>query len=304
MNKRILLLLICILTFGMVHAVSLSQTTEIPDTLYIGTPFYIHLILPSEADSLHVIIPDSLANFQILEQKSLTEQGKKEFIIKAAAFETGNLQFPSLTVTVFSKVKMDSTTITPFKLTVRSVLPPKEEPKLKDIAGPLNITWTIWNYVVIILAIIIIAGVIYLVIRYLRKRRKTVLNVGKPIELLPAWQVALEQLEALQALRLLDKGDFLNYHFGLSMILRSFLENLVEFNAVEMTTSEIHDILDEREFDRRIGIIEFLQNTDTVKFAKHLPTQEQSDSAYKWLYSYLKSFSVIENKSELENSDA
>ncbi len=304
MNRKLILLLILFLSLSLAHAMTLTQKNEIPDTLYIGIPFYIHLSLPQGTDSLNVVIPDSLPNFQILEQKRSTEKGKNEFIIKAAAFEVGNLQFPALKIEVYKKTTADSAAIIPFNLTVRSVLPPKGEPKLKDIADALNVPWTIWNYIVILLALVLIAGITYLIIHYLHFRKKQIIPIGKPVDSRPAWQIALDELVLLQSQRLLDKGEFLDYHFGLSMILRRFIENYAGFNAVEMTTSEIHDILSSNDYTWKAGIVEYLQEADRVKFAKHIPTPGDSEEAYRWLYQYLQSFSQIEKPVEKETPNA
>jgi hypothetical protein len=304
MKRIILLIIVLIFSLYTAHAIDLKQTTDIPDTLYIGIPFYIHLSIPAGVDSLLMVVPDSLPNFQILEQKITSEKDKKEFIIKAAAFEVGKLQFPPLKINLYRKVSTDSSAISPFTVNVRSVLPTKEEPKLRDIAGPLNIPWTIWNYLVILLFLVFIGAIVYLVLRYLRRKKGLILPQAQPVDSRPSWQVALEELESLQNQRLLEQGDFLLYHFGLSMILRRFLENYIRFNAVEMTTSEIHEVLQTRDFPRWVGIIEFLQQADTVKFAKHIPANDESEAAYRWLYMYLKSFSEMEQAPVKENSNA
>ncbi len=283
---------------GLLQAIELQQTTEIPDSVYIGTPFYIHLVIPAGVDSIYVIVPDSLPNFQIIDQKRSVEKDKKEFVIKAAAFETGNLQFPQLKIKVYKKASQDSASISPFNLTVRSVLPPKGEPKLKDIAPPLNIPWTVWNYLLLLITAAIVVGIIYLLRHYLKKSKENVTNISKPIDSRSPWVIALEELEVLQALRLLDKGDYLDYHFSLSMIMRRFLELFAGFNAVEMTTSEIRDILHDLNFQRNVGIIEFLQDCDKVKFAKHIPSRDESDKAYRWLYMYLTSFNQVGREQE------
>ncbi|HNX00841.1 MAG TPA: hypothetical protein PKK33_05700, partial [Candidatus Cloacimonadota bacterium] len=70
------------------------------------------------------------------------------------------------------------------------------------------------------------------------------------------------------------------------------------FNAVEMTTSEIRDILHDLNFQRNVGIIEFLQDCDKVKFAKHIPSRDESDKAYRWLYMYLTSFNQVGREQE------
>lgn len=301
MNKIKILILLALLTSS-IFAMDLKQTTEIPDSLYIGIPFYIRLEIPAGVDSLHVVVPDSLPNFQILEQKRSTVKDSREFIIKAAAFEIGDLRFPQLGIDVYKRASRDSACISPFNLKVRSVLPEKGEPKLKDIAPPLDVPWTIWNYMILALIIALIIGISYLIRRYLKKKKGLHLSFAPSTDLRPIWKIALDDLEALQAQRLLEQGDFLNYHFGLSMILRWFLENYAGFNAVEMTSSEIRDLLEKRDFPRRVGIIEFLQGADTVKFAKHIPSRDESESAYKWLYMYLKSFG--ENNQEQGNGNA
>ena len=68
---------------------------------------------------------------------------------------------------------------------------------------------------------------------------------------------------------LLERGEFKTYYSLLSENLRRFLEESVEIEAMEQTTAELADALQEAEVDTalRQQIIDYLGAADLVKFA-------------------------------------
>ena len=94
----------------------------------------------------------------------------------------------------------------------------------------------------------------------------------------PAHVIALAKLAELEEKNLLAAGKYIDYHFSLSLILREYLENRYEFNALESTTFEIIDVIRQGYFpglDPRI-LQEILDGCDMVKFARWMSPQEHA----------------------------
>lgn len=100
----------------------------------------------------------------------------------------------------------------------------------------------------------------------------------------PPHEVALTALQSLRAQRLIEEGEFAQYYVTLSAIIRRYLEDGFGVRAPEMTTEEF---LATAASDRRLGpqqrrlLAEFLTQADLVKFARHLPTLNDVESAYE-----------------------
>ena len=91
------------------------------------------------------------------------------------------------------------------------------------------------GYLGIALAVaLLLAGVIYLLVRYLHKRGKHLSDLFKPAPPVPAHIVAIEALEKLRNEKLWQNNKHKQYYSGLSDILRTYLAGRFEVGAMEM----------------------------------------------------------------------
>jgi hypothetical protein len=93
--------------------------------------------------------------------------------------------------------------------------------------------------------------------------------------------VALEALAALEASGLLERGQVEEFHIAASDILRTSVEERFRVEALEMTTREVLQRLDDVGADAsfRVGLRTFLEACDLVKFAKVRPDSRTSRDA-------------------------
>ena len=80
---------------------------------------------------------------------------------------------------------------------------------------------------------------------------------------------------------LLERGEFKTYYSLLSENLRRFLEERLAIEAMEQTTSELADALQEAEVDTalRQQVIDYLAAADLVKFARFHPALDEARRA-------------------------
>lgn len=131
-----------------------------------------------------------------------------------------------------------------------------------------------WIWIVAILAVII---VIVVLIRYLKnKPTAEVIEVQPDI---PPHVIALQNLEKIRNLQLWQTGKVKQYHTEISEILRTYLEERYQINALENTTDEIMQSL--RFMTIQPDLLTKLNQTlllaDLVKFAKEKPLASENE---------------------------
>lgn len=165
-------------------------------------------------------------------------------------------------------------------ITVQSLLEKAQDTSdIRDIKPPaaIPVDWRPYYAIAAALALMVALAVL---LRWLAKRRRHVVPAAPPI---PPHVIALGALDALRARRLVEKGAFKEYYSTLTDIVRAYLEGRYRVRAPEMTTEEF---LVASSRDGRLGkdhkrlLGEFLGESDLVKFARYLPSTDDSERAY------------------------
>jgi len=302
--KKITLLIIIILLTVFLSAQVLDQKIEKPSKLFVGTPFSIYVeITSTPADTIFAPQLDSIDVFFPLgepQQQEIIEDGVKKNLIKMTfqAFDTGDYTFPSLEFLVKSGSQDTVLTTRDFVVIINSVLPDSAN-AIKDIAHPLSLKLGFWDYFIPIIGLIFIIAIILLLKKFLTKPAKPE-EIPKFTDNRPIWQIAQEMLRELVGKKLLDKGEFLEFYFQLSIILRYFIERHYKINALEMTTSEIRYFLKLDNPSEKSEILHLLMESDKVKFAKFIPERDKAEELATWLEVYLHAFR--QKNSEVKNA--
>jgi hypothetical protein len=137
--------------------------------------------------------------------------------------------------------------------------------KPQQRAGSPSLAWA-W----IVLAVAVVAALIYFSRRFFKKRADT---AAKSIPLLPPYDEAIEALRILEEKRYLGQGLIREHVFGLSDILKRYIERRFGVNAAEFTTEEMIDWIMTAPLepdDKKIAEW-FFMTADPVKFAKLHP---------------------------------
>ena len=270
---------------------------EKPGKMFVGSPFKVNVqIISGKSDSIYSPPIDTLDVFVLQKQqqqeKVISENKKRtDLQLTFQAFDTGEYTFPELEFTVVSQQQKKTLKTSSFQIKIHSVLADSSQ-AIKDIAPPQKLSLTAWD---IIIPILLLGFLLFAIINIYKALHKSKRPTFQPKETdnRPAYIKALELLENLKQKEFLKKGEFLLFYFHLSYILRFFMEEQYNINAVEMTTSEIRRNFTPQQKQAKTEVMNFLQSADRVKFAKHIPTLQQAQTDLKWLEDLLNSFASL-----------
>jgi len=144
----------------------------------------------------------------------------------------------------------------------------KSEPKTFDDYKPM-----LW-WILLILAII--ATALYFIFKKKEKKEEPIIVIA-PI------QEALQRLKELDEKQLLQQNKIKTYYTELTDIVRTYIEKDIYIPALESTTNELIDTINDFNESSKLGISketiqqlkEVLESADMVKFAKSKPIVEE-----------------------------
>jgi len=156
-----------------------------------------------------------------------------------------------------------------------------------DFEKPFEIkSWIWWT----LLAILVVLGFIYLIFRLRNKKDQKKKRI-------PPYQKAIQSLQALDQSDLIESRNLKEYYSQLTEISRRYLEEKVEIRAMEYTSNELVDELENRKEAQKLNINQdlindfkkVLQRADLAKFAKSAPDVITAKSDRKNIESFTNS---------------
>ena len=245
----------------------------------IGAEF--QLTLTTDVDTLSKVKFPETKNFGSLEviqsyKIDTVKNGARYELIKKyglTQFDSGQYVIPKIPVLINGKpfysdsIKVEVNTIKVDTLKQKMY-------DIKDIAqvdSPLG-TW--WIYVLVVLAIAIVAFFLY---KFIKKRQRTpkveAIVFKSPIE------KATTLLQQLEKKELWQKGEIKDYYSELTDIARNYIEEEIHIPAMESTTSELIEGLRKASKQKKLKLTnetvenleKVLKQADLVKFAKIKP---------------------------------
>jgi len=124
-------------------------------------------------------------------------------------------------------------------------------------------------------ALVLAALIVFVVLRRKRKAAKP------PV---PPEIKARAALQALLQKRLIEQGQVREFYYQLSAILRIYIEEQFGLRAPEQTTEEFLESLgssDALADTHKTLLHEFLETSDIVKYARHIPTRSEVEDCFK-----------------------
>jgi hypothetical protein len=151
-----------------------------------------------------------------------------------------------------------------------------------------------------ILAILIIALIIYLLNKYLKSRNTNQSEPQpEPIDPRKAHEIAYGELEALRQKQLWQSQQFKTYYTELTEILRRYISNRYAIDAMEQTSD---DILSEFRRNKELKdkkaeiklLNDVLQLADLVKFAKWQPLPDECERSFHQVTQFIDQTKEVE----------
>jgi hypothetical protein len=214
------------------------------------------------------------------ENQSTAGVAAQHWTVQATVYRAGRYDADALVVRLID-AEGNPTTIrsNPFSITTQATFDPTAPPERTATAEPLPVI-TRDNRPIWVLAALILVGLGWLIERAFRTRtaEDAIAAIVAPPR--PAWEVALERLQALEESDFFERGVAIDFHMELSEVLREFIGRHYRFPAVESTTREIAAVLDRDRLGTRQGreLLRILEDTDMVKFARQSLPEDESMS--------------------------
>ncbi len=279
-----------LIMMGCILHASLEQSVHGADSLNVGSRFELHL--KAESELSEAVIPDTLTVFKVLKQEMVKSGGNQDYLkLDIIPLRVGALSFPELVVKAIDGTEYRTDRFRVHVLSVRA----ESDTLLRDIKPVKRYSYELDWRLYVLLAILAFVLLVLLLIRLFKRSKPSSEDSIVQAEEVPNWKRALERLAELLKEDLISKGKFVEFHYRLSLILRSFIEAEYGINAVEMTTYEIHQFLKSQplKIPNDKDMLDFLRTCDLVKFAKHEPSSESIEERIDWLKKYLMSTSGV-----------
>ncbi|MBL7686042.1 MAG: hypothetical protein JNK65_08430 [Deltaproteobacteria bacterium] len=140
-------------------------------------------------------------------------------------------------------------------------------------------------------ALVLLLLILFLILKFLRRNKVAEVKPVVVQRTLSPREQALKDLEDLEAMQWVERGQFRKHYFRVSEILRSFLQDEIRLPAVDTTTEEIRPHLKKTKYlsESEIQQVDaMLVEMDLVKFAKFVPSPEQIKNLMRGLKEFIR----------------
>jgi hypothetical protein len=276
----------------------------------IGDQLKLKLLVQKPSDTWHVKFPDlkdSLSSQIEIVRKGSVDTAKtadgiglsQELLI--TVFDTGFFEVPELPFVINSSSAQDTLKTLPVAF---QMLPVKADSTIHDIRGVYRMPLSFRETIPWLLALAGVWLLIWVILRISKDRKIKPAGQVLKSRREPADAIAIRELEKLK-----DEKPWLNnrvkyYYIRISEIVRTYLEDRYQIQAMEQTTDEIISALKPLQIGTSefIRLNEMLKLSDLVKFAKVIPDPEENAVQVDRAIEFVKNTKVIES-SQNESSE-
>ena len=297
MRKYLFIALIIILSCNQTDIVNSVELTVSLDTNYttIGTPVSYYIYVKSPKDKI-IEFPDWILDDPIEIRSSTfdnpkynspwSSNHKPNGTIEIVFWDTGTVVIPGYRIEVLNPDSSFSYFMISDSMIINVISITEKDPTLVISTGqimpikdpvPVKIPLPWRDIILIIIMISIITGIF---IVYNKRIKSKIDYIERPEYLEYPDIVAMEKLEKLINLNLVDKDNIKEFYVQLSHILREYTENSLFIRTLEMTTEEIRtnkDLLPYSENCIEL-YLNILTTADMAKYAKHYNNADQCKS--------------------------
>ncbi|MDR0303970.1 MAG: hypothetical protein LBH98_04250 [Chitinispirillales bacterium] len=263
--------------FNLLFLMLNAQTPKIAlskDSLALGESCTMSVYFKEEnIKSIAILNPSEwLGGVRFHDVKEIFSQNERIFEIITSFYETPVCTIPEISFLVEKSDGARDTVKTEIRVvrvpSIFEKLDTNQLKKIKTLGLPDPMSAGKLSFLYIIIAALAICFA-FLIAKYiLRKNKKSkILNI-------PPFEEAVAELENLDKLELIEKGEFKRFVFSISIILKRYVSRRYDVSIEEATSTEFKQWLRKSELDREDKIIleKFINETDPVKFADFIPS--------------------------------
>lgn len=246
---------------------------------------------------------DSVPGLDWVEIKKLDTLSKNDTVayqqqLTITGFDSGSYVFPSFPIQIIQNSDTQTIATDSFVIHVQTIAVDTSQ-AIKSIEDIYDVPYSWKEYLPKILlglfAFLLIAFGIYYLIKKYRKRKTAVEEKITPEK---AHERALRLLIDLKSQSSSAQIPVKEYYARLSVILREYLENRFEIQALELTTQ---DLLKAAKKDRNLRSIRpelkrILQTADLAKYAKMEPTAQEQEVCMEQTISIVQKTKMTEGE--------
>ena len=171
---------------------------------------------------------------------------------------------------------------------------------IKGVFNPkFNLLFFLKKVIPWVLALIIIAGLIFLLIVLLKKKPRV--EQAEAIPDVPPHELALMRLEKIRQDKLWQQNRHKEYHSELTDVLRAYIESIYQVPAMEMTSDEILTQLNFLRMEKK-EVYNMLQQilhlADLIKFAKWNVGPDEHELSLSNAFSFVNETKIEEEIKE------
>jgi hypothetical protein len=293
-RKKILLILIVIHYSLFASAQRISSTVD-KDRIAIGEQIEWQLKVEDVNKAIDVAswlnLPDTFNHFEILDRGKIDTidiNGSFTYLqkIHITSFDSGKWSLPVVQVLLSNKTTLSSQ---PSDITVSPVDVSKLQDyhDIKDIL-PIELHTDI--RIIIALCVGFLISVILIIWLLKNRKNKRVVKVGKIPSTQDPYHWAMSQIDSLQQKNLLQSQQHKAFYTELITICRTYSDAVSHTDTSMQTTGEymvsmkelLHGSVEQTNY------FQLLRLSDAVKFAKYIPTDEESVTSLQTARSFIE----------------
>jgi hypothetical protein len=290
MKKGLLFIAILIISTAATAQVDTTRMSRLSrDSILIGDQVDLILDLQmQEGDGFVIQAPGEQLAYGVETIKGMTfdtlsiKKGKMEIEARMTitSFDSGSYALPPLLAVIANaQGKMDSLIYRGPELYVNTIPIDTATYVIKDIKGQIGYPVTFREILPWLLLALLIAALIYLIVRLVNARRNNLTLFGKPIQKDPAHIVALRDLEKIRRQKLWQNNKQKQFYTAVTDTLRYYISERFGIMTMERPSTEMLEDL--RKQDIEAGTFEKIERlfgrADLVKFAKYEPSAEENE---------------------------
>lgn len=150
-----------------------------------------------------------------------------------------------------------------------------------DIKGQIRYPLTFREVIPWVGLALLMAALVWLLVRWIRLRRQNRDFFGKPVVKDPPHIVALRSLEKTRAQKLWQAGKQKQFYTQVTDALRQYIADRFDVAALEQTSAEMFRDLQDKDIEPELKekLKDLFTTADFVKFAKHTASDQENENA-------------------------